>query len=338
MIPYNGKFLYVNNNGVPNIVSGFAIKSNGTLERTGGSPFVTGGDGSTGFYAANPIAIARGKKLLFATNPAVSTITSFPLNSTTGELTAVGLPVASGGTMGSGGSLAVDDGEDFLFVGNDTSLNISVFAIAANGALTPVLGSPFALPAGLQADGVTLNLVGSVLYVTAPDVDALIAMNIAADGTLTPIAGSPFAITGIASFVLTKSTRAVSAALGGVVSSYSIDAIGAPTLLDSVLVGGNAQCISSARNGKLAIASGGGSPISVIQVATDGFLTPVTGSPFATAAATSGYAIANPSGRFLYATENSGIEAFLIDSLGALSSIDTYPLVNPGFATGLVIY
>jgi hypothetical protein len=67
-------------------------------------------------------------------------------------------------------------------------------------------------------------------------------------------------------------------------------------------------------------------------------LTEVTGSPFATAASTSGYAIANPSGRFLYATGSSQIEAFVIDSAGALTSIDTYPLTNPGYATGAVIY
>jgi hypothetical protein len=108
VIPYNGKYLYVNNDGAANAVSGFAIKSNGTLEELVGSPFVTGGAGiDGGYYAANPIAIARGKKLLFAANKADNTITSFTLSSTTGELTAVGLPVASGGTMGQGGCMSV---------------------------------------------------------------------------------------------------------------------------------------------------------------------------------------------------------------------------------------
>jgi len=62
------------------------------------------------------------------------------------------------------------------------------------------------------------------------------------------------------------------------------------------------------------------------------------GSPFATAASTSGYALANPSGKYLYATEADQIEAFVIDSEGSLTTISTYPLTNPGYVRGLVIY
>jgi 6-phosphogluconolactonase (cycloisomerase 2 family) len=343
VIPYNGKYLYVNNDGAANAVSGFAIKSNGTLEELVGSPFVTGGAGiDGGYYAANPIAIARGKKLLFAANKADNTITSFTLSSTTGELTAVGLPVASGGTMGQGGSLAVDDDENFLFVGNDSTDNISVFSIASNGELTPIAASPFSIGLADGVNGITLNAVGTALYVSASNSNQIVVMDVASAGTLTHIAGSPFDYTAgetITSFVLASSTRGLSGATGGVLASYGIDSIGVPTLIDSLDLTANSQAISTARRGKLAFLSGGGaSQISVVQVAADGMLTEVTGSPFATAASTSGYAIANPSGRFLYATGSSQIEAFVIDSAGALTSIDTYPLTNPGYATGAVIY
>ena len=293
------------------------------------------------YYGANPIALAFGKKLLFAANRGDNTITAFTLNSRTGELTAVGTPVANGGLMGIGGSLAVDDDENFLFVGNGSTPDISVFAIAADGGLTPVPGSPF--PIGSDVDGMTMNLVGTTLYVAAPTANVLIVLNVAADGTLTPIPGSPFSYTvggNIASFVLASSTLGLSAEFnGGTIASYSIDAMGAPTFVESLAVGSESQCVTTARNGSLAFASGGGNgSISVIQVAVNGTLTPVVGSPFATSAATSGYAVAHPRGKFLYATEVSQIEALGIDAAGALTSIGTYPLTNFGYATGAVIY
>jgi hypothetical protein len=352
---YTGKFVYANTESAPNYVSGFAIKADGSLESLPGSIFATGGNGAgiAVYYAAKRIAVAPTRNLLFVSNSADSTITSFTLDPCTGELTAVGTPVASGGTMGLGGSLAVDKDGNFLFVGNDTTGNISVFAIAATGALTPVAGSPFALPpAPFGADGITLNAVGNTLYVAGANLglgNALAVMSVAANGTLTAIAGSPFAYTGtgtISSFAFASPTLALAASFGATndVSSYSIGANGAPTLLHSLTLGNNNQAITTARSGQLAVVSGGGlASISIIQVAFDGTLTQVAGSPFTTAAATSGYALVNPSGSFLYATEGNQIEAFKMDSAGALTSINTYPLITPGFitagfATGLVIY
>ena len=37
--PYNGKFIYANNDATVNSVSGFAIRANGTLVELAGSPF-----------------------------------------------------------------------------------------------------------------------------------------------------------------------------------------------------------------------------------------------------------------------------------------------------------
>jgi 6-phosphogluconolactonase (cycloisomerase 2 family) len=287
------------------------------------------------------IALARDSRLLFAANLADSTITSFTLNSSTGELTAVGVPVASGGTMGSG-ALVVDDDENFLFAGNNASGDISVFDIAADGGLTPV-GVPFSLGVATGTNGMTMNAVGTTLYVALPNTNQLAVLSVAADGTLSHIAGSPFAFE-VESFVLATSTLGFSGVSStGTIASYSIDLLGAPTLLDSIPVGSNNQCVTTARRGRLAILSGGGvASISVIAVAADGTLTPVVGSPFATSIQTNGYATVNPSGRHIYATERTQIEAFRMDSAGALTSIDTYELL-PGFvgtvrATLTVIY
>lgn len=345
IIAYGGKFLYVNNDAAANAVSAFRIKANGMLEEIAGSPFATGGAGSEGgYFAANNIAIARQKKLLFASNTNDDTISVFAINATTGELAPVGAPVASGGDMSGSypsGSLAVDGDEKFLFVGNDGDNTISVFSIAAGGALTPVAGSPFDIGAS-GVDGITLNTKGKGLYIAAPISNQIVVMNVADDGALTPIAGSPFdylAGGSVASFVLATPSIGLSGALGGVISSYSIDVTGAPTLLDSLVLGSNSQAISTARRGSLAFLSGGGgNQISVLRVASDGTLTVVDGSPFATDWWTSGYAVPNFTGRYLYVTEEDQIEAFRINLDGGLTSIGVAVLNNPGYATCAVIY
>ena len=192
VLPYNGKYIYATTDSAPNYVAGFAIKADGSLESLPGSPFLTGGNGQGGGMFANmPIALARDSKLLFSANLADSTITSFTLNSSTGELAAVGVPVATGGTMGSG-ALVVDDDENFLFAGNNTTSDISVFAIAANGVLTPV-GVPFSLGVATGTNGMTMNAVGTTLYVALPNTNQLAVLSVAADGTLSHIDGSPFA-------------------------------------------------------------------------------------------------------------------------------------------------
>jgi len=345
VFPNNGKFLYANNDATVNSVSAFAIRANGTLVELAGSPFATGGAGSIGgYYASNKIALARTKKLLFASNAADSTISVFAMSSVSGELVAIGLPVASGGTMSSGGTLAVDANENFLFVGNSGTNNISVFAIAADGTLTPVLGSPFSIGAGIDAAGLTLNSVGSTLYIGAPAANLLVVMDVAVDGTLTQVAGSPFAFD-TNSFALVSSTLAVGGTAGGILSSYNIDSNGDPVLLDTLtLAGSNNQCVSATRSGSLAILSGGGTNgIAMINLASNGTLSLVAGSPFPTSTATSGYAIASPNGKVLFATEAdfggiNQIETFVIDSDGALTTRGTYPLDSLGYTTSLVIY
>jgi 6-phosphogluconolactonase len=339
VIKPSGKFLYVNNDtDTNNYVSAFTIKSDGTLQEMAGSPYATSGAGSAGgYYAANSIALARTKKLLFVANHGDDTITVFRVSLSTGALTQIGDPVASGGTMGGSGSMAVSDEEKFLFVANDSTTSISVFAISSTGTLTPVTNSPFNI--GVSTDGITMNLVGTILYVSAPQSNQLAVLNVAADGTLSQIAGSPFTFDNITSFALASATVGVATGVTGQIASYIIDPSGAPTLSTSIALGVMGQCITTSHNGQLAIVSGGDTnAISVIQVGSDGALAPVAGSPFATAAPSSGYAVANPKGTFLYATEQNQIEAFGIGTDGALTSISSYPLTNPGYAMGLVIY
>lgn len=342
--PATREYVYVNNfvYESPNYVSAFSINTDGTLIELAGSPYATGGNGAgaSSSFAINTIAIAPTKRLLFASNVMDSTITVFSINNNDGTLTIIGSPVSSGGSMGDGGTLVAND--NYLFVGNASTNNISVFSMSDSGELTPVTGSPFYI--GGAADGMTLNLSGNILYVANPDNNTLITLNVASNGSLSPIAGSPFAYTAdssqITSFALSSSTIGIAADIDGFLSSYSIDAIGTPTLLNVLNTGvAESQCVTTARNGSIAILSGGGRDrISVANVAANGSLTQVAGSPFATNTITGGYAVANPEGTFLYATEESQLEGFSIGANGALTSLGTFPLTNAPAPSGIVIY
>ena len=82
---------------------------------------------------------------------------AFVVNPTTGALTAVpGSPFATNGTGSC--ELGLDAAGQYLFVSNQASNDVSVFAVNANGSLTLVAGSPF--PAGTGTSGLS-----SVTYV-----------------------------------------------------------------------------------------------------------------------------------------------------------------------------
>src|SRR5260370_22054513 len=78
----------------------------------------------------------------------------------------------------------------FAYVANSFSNNDSAYSIGANGALTPVPGSPFA--AGIQPVSAAVDPTGKFAYVVNSFSNGLSAYSIGANGALTPVPGSPF--------------------------------------------------------------------------------------------------------------------------------------------------
>jgi hypothetical protein len=84
----------------------------------------------------------------------------------------------------------------FAYVANAGG-NVSSYSIGANGALTPVPGSPFA--AGAQPRSVAVDPTAKFAYVANEGAPGLgipsnvSAYSIGANGALTPVPGSPFA-------------------------------------------------------------------------------------------------------------------------------------------------
>jgi 6-phosphogluconolactonase (cycloisomerase 2 family) len=145
-------FVYTNNDRAPNSVSAFSVAANGALTAVPGSPFLTGGTGiGGGFFASNRITTAIVKDFLYAGNSGSNNVSAFSINPATGVLTSVsGSPFATGGSAdGEGISLATTPDDNFLIAANAGSVNITVYSIAPNGALSPVPGSPFSASTGL---------------------------------------------------------------------------------------------------------------------------------------------------------------------------------------------
>lgn len=154
-----GKFLFVANLLSSNI-SVFSM--NGTaLTQVPGSPFTTIPAGYSYPNGTLPAAVAVSKtgKYLYVASQLANFVSVFSINSTTGALTALGVPFYNVGIAPSGVGITPNGG--FLYVANAgaDSNNISAFAIcdavvsscanpnSPDGTLTPVAGSPF--PAGL---------------------------------------------------------------------------------------------------------------------------------------------------------------------------------------------
>jgi len=77
-----------------------------------------------------------------------------------------------------------------VYVTNELGNSVSAYSILANGALTPVTGSPFA--AGAEPYSVAVDPTGTYAYVTNAEDNTMSAYVIGSNGSLTPLSGSPF--------------------------------------------------------------------------------------------------------------------------------------------------
>jgi 6-phosphogluconolactonase (cycloisomerase 2 family) len=180
-----GKFVYVDNLGnSTHTVSGFSVDSNGVLSPLAGFPVATGGISHSG---GNRLKISPSGKFIFVSNDDNATVSVFRINSTDGSLTLVtGSPFAT--NTGSLGSLSFELSPDerFLFAGNSGRSKIAVFNIAADGFLTPVQNSPFNSVAGGDFGTLKISPNGKFLFWNRLISESIATYSVAADGALTP--------------------------------------------------------------------------------------------------------------------------------------------------------
>jgi len=235
----------------------------------------------------------------------------------------------------------------FAFVSNSGSATVSAFAISSTGTLSAVPGSPF--PAGVGAEFMALDRVHNLLFVSNQSANSLSEFSVnTSTGALTPMAGSPF----------TTGTRP---------TAVAVDAAGRFVFVANQ-ASGSIAVFSIAANGALAPVPGSPFPaaspfglsvnpagtvlyasnfpdssasdlntVSAFSIAANGALTPVSGSPFADANSTAGFAsvvglLADPSGKFVFAADHmaESVVSFNVNAAsGALSPVSALPSPAP---------
>lgn len=283
------QYAYVGNGSA---VSAYRINdTTGALTPVPGSPFVA---------ESLPISVMANPAGTFAyvANLNSSNISAYSINASTGTLTPVpGSPFASGPYPA---SVSVNPAGTFAYVATGLPGEVgSIWAYridASSGALTPVVGSPFAAGSGPRS--VTVNPAGTFAYVANSISSNVSAYSInASTGTLTSVPGSPFAS-------------------GRIPESVTVNPAGTFVYVASLT--------TLDRPGD----------ISVYRIhASNGSLTEIPGSPFAAGKTPVSIAV-NPTGSFAYVANqytgytghNGTISAYRIDAAtGALTEIPGSP-------------
>ena len=230
----------------------------------------------------------------------------------------------------------------FVYVVHLQDNNVSAYSIGANGALTPVPGSPFA--AGNAPDAVAVDPTGKFAYV-ATEHHNVWAYSIGANGALTRVKGSPFAAGNGPVFVAVDPTgNFVYVANEGdtltnsSVSAYSIGANGALTrsqVRPSKQMG-TGRLGSLGSNGQVRLRGKHGlyphrlQHLGLQHRGRRGPPTPVPGSPFAALSAPASVAV-DPTGKFAYVANpfDASVSAYRIGVVGALHHVRGSPYYTP---------
>ena len=293
--------VYVNNNTAGrNTVAGFDRHADGSLTAIPGSPFDAGGAGTGApFGSAGGLQETADGRYLFATDPASNQVSVLRIKPNGGlQLADV---ADSEGTRPT--SIAVHGSLVYVANGGAGGSNYTGFRLNAGGHLSPIAGSTVALPDDALPGHVLISPDGHRLVGTRVGPNAgpsyLDAFRIGSDGRLTAAPGSPFAAQRIGPFG----------------SAFS------PTNGDQLFV-------SNAHDG-----AGAGS-VSVYDVAANGTLTAISGSPFADSQTAPCWVAISPDGDALFAinTASGSVSRYTVADDGTLGLVGSTPFNSP---TGL---
>jgi 6-phosphogluconolactonase len=293
--------IYVNNNTASrNTIAAFDRHADGSLTAIAGSPFDAGGAGTGApFGSAGGLQETADGRYLLATDPASNQVSVLRIKPN-GGLQLVEVEDSNGTTPS---SIAVHGGLVYVANGGAGGSNYTGFRLNAGGHLSAIPGSTVPLPDSALPGHILISPDGRRLVATRVGPNAgpsfLDAFRIGADGRLTPAPGSPFAAQRIGPFG----------------SSFS------PTH-------GNQLFVSNAHDG-----AGAGS-VSVYDVAANGTLTAIGGSPFADNQTAPCWVAISPDGNALFAinTASGSVSRYRVAGDGTLGLVGSTAFTSP---TGL---
>jgi 6-phosphogluconolactonase (cycloisomerase 2 family) len=343
-----GNYVYVNNQDVANSIAGYSVSATGSLSPVPGSPYLTGGVGSTTTcIGLDRITISAPQNLLFVSNGGDQTISAFQINPATGTLTAAaGSPVPSGLTLDSCQGISLAATPDGAFLMASSNGQIQTFAIGTGGILTPAATTANCCSPTI---GMKISAHGQLLAVSNESSVSVYSIN--ADGSLTLSAGSPFPRTGSglvagldfscagdrlyggeASFAANTITDGWSVAPDGTLTPFA----GSPFLgagTDGQIV------LLSPDNSVLFTSDQFNNKINSSSVAADGSLKTIGSFGGVTSVHVPTGLATDASGSFLYAADETfGIAVFSISGTGGLKGLSNVPVDRVGEIQGLAAY
>ncbi len=332
--------IYVTSSGTAPVgLAAFDIGSDGAMSPLTGSPF--GGVGTS----PSAVTMSPDGARVYVTDSNVPTtaVNALNVDSATGLVSPMtGSPFAD--ALSPQAITMTADG-NFLYTAKfSNQAKVSGFSVAADGALSPVPGSPFDAGAeGTNQGAVVATPDGRRLYVAntnAPNGN-ISAFSIGINGALTLIQGSPFAsgATSPADLVVTPDGKRLYSANignGGSVSAFNIGTTGALTAITgSPFSSGGAFTIGATLTPdgrRLYVSNRAGASVSGFSVADDGSIAPLPGSPLPLGAGTGPSGIqVTPDGNRLYVTEFGTDKVFGLDIAadGSLAGVPGSP-INSG--------
>ena len=285
--------VYVNDNtAVANTVSAFDRHADGSLTPLSGSPFATGGAGTGATVPSQgALQMSDDGRYLLAVDTGSNEISVLRI------LHDGALRQIQGGTVPSGGlepvSIAVHGRLAYVANGGDGGSNYTGFTLNDGGHLRPLAGSTVSLPDSSAPGDVLFNSTGTNLLGVRVNTSLIDSFAVRRDGRLEAALGSPFAAQGAGPFG----------------SEFR------PTNPYQVFV-------SNAHNG------GGNGTVSAFDVAADGSLSTVEGSPFPDFQTAPCWVEISHDGQFLFAvnTGSDSISRYVIAPNGALTLLGNTPL------------
>jgi len=332
------KFLYAAIPASNEIVAFREDPNSGALTQLVGSPITAG-------QAVQALALHPTKKYLYAANSGATptgTVSLFTIAST-GALTEK-TPRANVGTAPT--LLAMDPSGSYLYVGNSGSFDISVFKIdSSSGVLSAISqsGGGASAPIGMSPLNMTLSPSGNTLFVTG---QAIVGQgSIEAFPVSNGVLGAPVvSATGNAPYGLaidSSGTHLYTAnKIDNSISAFTINSDNSLTLISTIgetFTGPVALFIDGSGKYLYAANSQSSGNLAGFSIGTDGGLTLLTNSPFATGSQPS-FIAGDSGGKYLFVGNQSTpvVQSFSLDAgTGTLTSVSSYSV--PGTPTSIVI-
>lgn len=322
---------------------------------TGTGALIAAGTGiATGASPTQTIVTPNGG-FSYVLDPTAGTLSAYAVNASTAALSAVaGSPFSIASSGYTPQSVVIDSTGKYLYVASNNASNlgqISAFAIASTGAISPISGAVYALPGPLPASslGDMVTTPAGELYV-ATSVQSGSAIqeyqisssgSLAATGSPTPVSESldgPMVVSGSFLYALAGNPFASSNDVFG----YAIGSTnGGLTLISHWSAGSVAVGLASnPKAGQIYVTAQGtagsagvnGQLFAFAVSPTSGNLTAFTGSPYATGASPFGVTV-DPSGNFVYVA-NAGSGSITGFQIGASTNSLTILQAGNAMATG----